>query len=507
MRIALVPLDSRPPNWQFPQRLADIAGVELLLPPRESLGTLHRAANGLALAQWLRRAAAGVDGGPGCDAVVFSWDALLYGGLVQSRQLDAPVSDLAAINAELARIDRQRVAGYAYLTVPRLGITIDSGSALATHEQVREYFILWGKDEADAASRQQLYALAAGLGERAVRALWQWRERNSRLAAAALEASFALGLLRCHVAVEDNAPTGPHLREVSALRQQAAALRQAGGATHCTDFDGADECACLLLAKAVCDLAQAPPLPVQLIVHPRVPGPDRYTGLYESRSLGEGLMLLGDLLGLEYHYDRGSVRWLVAHGVQPQPDVFAEDPRKVFANPYLLPAKLEPGGPLFATDLAACNGANPHLAAQLALLAADGALAGLVGYNTNFNALGTTAAWLRLAGAQEAHSPASRRFALERLADDLAYQSLARPSVLRYLRQQRLDAFDFQRADRYQEGEAAGLAHRAWRDWSDGPGAAVLSACGISPADAERVSFDFPWRRAFEVEVDTQPAR
>jgi hypothetical protein len=502
MRIALLPLDSRPPNWQFPRRLADIAGVELVLPPRERLGALRRGADGLALAQWLREAVMGVDGRPKCDAVVFSWDALLYGGLVQSRQLDGPICDLAALSAELERIDWRRVAGYAYLTVPRLGITVDSGGALAAHEQVREYFIQWGKDEDDTAGRKRLYELAEALGQSAVRALWLWRERNAHLAAFALETSFELGLLRCHVAVEDNAPTGPHLREVAALREQAGALREAGGGTRCTYFDGADECACLLLAKAACDLRSAPPLPVQLIVHPRVPGPDRYTGLYESHSLGEGLVFLGDLLGLDYHYERGDVRWLVVHGVQPQPDVFADDPAKAFANPYLLPAKLEPGGPLFATDLSACNGANPHLAAHLAALA-PGALCGLVGYNTNFNALGTTAAWLRLSGADAAQGKACRRFALERLADDVAYQSIARPDVLRYLRAQRLDAFDFHTANRYQEEEALGLIARAWRDWVEGPGAGVLSASGISLSDAAVACHSFPWDRAFEVEVDT----
>jgi hypothetical protein len=501
MRIALIPLDSRPPNRQFPQRLADIAGVELLLPPREWLGTLQRGADTLRLAQWLRETVAGEGGAAPCDAAVFSWDALLYGGLVQSRQLDPPAHSLAEIYAELKPIDWGRVAGYAYLTVPRLGITVASGGALATHEQVREYFIQWGKDEDDAASRKQLYQLAEGLGQRSVRALWQWRERNAALAAQALAASFELNLLRCHIAVEDNAPTGPHLREVAALRQQADAARVAGGQTRCTFFDGADECAGMLLTKAVCDLRATAPLPVQLIVHPRAPGPDRYTGLYETHPLGEGLVFLGDLLGLEYHYDAGDVRWLVVHGVQPQPDAFTDDPAKAFANPYLLPAKLEHGGPLFATDLSACNGANPHLAGRLAQLAPE-SLAGLVGFNTNFNALGTTAAWLRLAGAGDAAGLASQRFALERLADDVAYQSLARPAVMKYLRGQHLDAYDFQYANRYQVDEALAIVARAWRDWREGPGLGMLAACGISDSQAAAVRYSFPWMRAFEVEVE-----
>jgi len=509
VRIALVPLDSRPPNWQFPQRLAEIAGVELALPPRGELGTLHSGADGLRLARWLVDTVSGADGGASCDAAVFSWDALVYGGLVQSRGLDTAPVTVAELYAELKRVDWSRVRGYAYLTIPRLGISIDSAHTYATHKAVREYFILSALKPAATAAEARLRALEDELGERTLRQLWSWRERNQSLARAALEASCHLGLRYVHAAVEDNAPSGPHLAEAAELSELARRLADeragtrpapTGAPTRFTVFDGADECACLLLARAVADARGLPALPLQLIVHPAVPGPDRYTGLYESHSLGDGLTFLAQLLGLDYHYSKSAARWLVVHGVQPQPDLFESEPAKVFANPYLLPRKLPGDGALYVTDLAACNGANPHLAAHLAELV-PGALAGLVGFNTNFNALGVTAAWLRLAqaGVQEA---AQQRFLLERLADDVVYQSLARPRLLKLLREQRQDAMDFSAANMYQLAQYGALVQGQWREWCSGAGAMVLAAAGIPAAQAHSVRFSFPWYRAFEIEAE-----
>lgn len=523
MRIALVPLDSRPPNWQFPQRLAAIAGVELALPPRGELGTLHSGADGRRLARWLCDTVSGADGGPGCDAAVFSWDALIYGGLAQSRSFHGPPATIAELLPELARVDWSRVAGFSYLTIPRLGISIDSAHTYATHKAVREYFILSAQRELNSAAAARLAALEDELGERTLRQLWGWRERNKSLASAAVEAAYALGLRRVHVAVEDNAPSGPHLAEAAELAELARRLAEER-AKHCfaptnkltrfTVFDGADECACMMLARAVADARALTPLPLQLIVHPAVPGPDRYTGLYESHSLGDGLTFLADLLGLNYHYSERGARWLVVHGVQPQPDLFEADPAKVFANPYLLPRTLPGAGPLYVSDLAACNGANPHLPSHLAELA-PGALAGLVGFNTNFNTLGVTAALLRLApgaadAAQsgagladaEARAAAQRRFLLERLADDVVYQSLARPRLLKLLREQRLDAMDFSTAGMQQLAQLTGAVQAQWREWCHGAGAAVLTAAGIPSTQAHSVRFSFPWYRAFEIEAE-----
>lgn len=504
MRIAFIPLDSRPAHWQFPQRLAAIAGVELVMPPRGELGTLHGAADGLRLAQWLSNAVTGKDGGSGCEAAVFAWDTLIYGGLVQSRMQDVTINTVAEISPLLRSIDWRRVAGYAYFTIPRLGISIDSARAYATHQAVREYFILAAKLEPDANEIQRLEQLTLELSPSLVRTLWAWRERNHSLSAAALELSFSMGLRIIHAAMEDNATSGPHLREAVALmslaEQQRRTLLAAGEqAARFSCFDGADECSCLLLARAIADSRAAERQPVQLIVHPKVPGPDRYTGLYESHSLGDGLSFLADFLGFNYVYAEAPLRWLIVHGVQPQPDLYESDARKVFTNPYLLPRELQGTEPLVVSDLAACNGANPFLIEHLAELPESHPHA-LIGFNTNFNTLGVSAAVVSALGRGAAASPL-RRFLLERLADDVIYQSLARRQVVQSLREMQLDPQGFADINLYQLTHLKNIVATTWRQWCYSRGDAVLAACGIPLAQAEAVRFEFPWLRAFEIEA------
>ena len=493
MRVALIPLDNRPANRQFPARLADIAGIELFTPARDLLGNLQCGADGIALAAWLRDTVYEYE----CDAAVFSWDALIYGGLIQSRQLEhvTMISEIAGI---LGAIDWRRTAGYAYLTVPRLGISVTARDKLPTHADVREYLAAKASQDAAPANPERIREIETRLGHRNIEQIWRWRERNHTHAFNALKAAAQLGLKLCHIAVEDNAPTGPHLQEVEALRQLYFGLRRDHPDFRCTFFDGADECACLLLAKALADTQPDTPLPVQLSIHPSTPGPDRYTGRFESHTLEDGIGFLGRFLGLHYHYADRPRQWLIVHGVQPQPDLFEDNPDQVFNNPFLLPKGLPGTGNLYVSDLAACNGTNPRLVAKLAGIY-NGRLQGLVGFNTNFNTLGVTAALLRLAPAEP--TPATQRFLVERLADDLVFQSIARPQLVSYLIEQDLDPMDFSAAHPLKLRECELLVQRCWKDWIGGQGREVLSMTGVGPNLAAQVRFRFPWYRAFEVEA------
>ncbi|MBN2083125.1 DUF4127 family protein [bacterium] len=497
MRIALIPLDSRPVNRLYPARLADLCGAIVHTPPRDLLGSLQDGADTVALARWLRDTVTGRLGGPGCNLAVFSWDALIYGGLIQSRQLDVQPR-IEEVFGLLKEIDWRQVAGYCYVTVPRLGISVASSAVWPQHELVREYFINWGARQELRSAAERTAQLENQLGGDAVKALWAWRMRNIGLAEQALEQSYQLGLRHCHVAVEDNASTGPHLGEVEKLRQAYVKAKRDHPQASCTFFDGADEAACLLTARAISETRGNETRHLQLTVTPAVPGPDRYTGRFESHNLGDGLTFLSRFLNITYHYDAQELHWLVVHGVQPQPDLFTDPSEKVLNNPFLLPKAYPTEGNLLVTDLCACNGANPRLARHLAG-DSRASLLGLVGLNTNFNALGISAAWLRL--IPRAGHPASRRFLLERLADDLVYQAIARAEVVEYVRGQGLDPLDFSDAHPLQVKEALSLVKNRWLDWCENSGQYVLQRAGIEPEQARAVEFSFPWSRAFEIEA------
>ncbi|MCC7477588.1 DUF4127 family protein [bacterium] len=531
MRIALIPLDSRPPNLQFPQRLAAIGGIELLLPPAGLLGGLHSAADSPALLEWLTA------GASRCDAAVLSLDALLYGGLVQSRR-EGQLLSILQLGHALFDIARACPL-YAFLCVPRLGMTVKDQASLLEHEALRRHL---------AQPDDQAGQAAPGIkGSTAVdpvlmKAL-ELRARSAGNAHELLRLASELDFGCLHFAVEDNATSGPHLAEAAKLleagrHENAARLAEGRRPLPLSVFDGADECAVLLLARAARDLQSAPALPLRLSVHPASPGPERYTGMFESHSLAEGLDFISHFLGFDFNAAEPLAQWLVTHGVQPQPDVFAVEPRKAFNNPFLLPDAGTLQGdnklPLFISDLAAANGFNPFLAARLEHAAAR--LQALLGWNTNFNTLGSSAALISLAMRSSAaprggevaslespsypsvvaslDSPSSgvaaggsraapiRRFLLERLADDVVYQSIARPEILARCKADGINPFDF---GDLAESKLQGLrliVRRHWREWCAGAGADLLAALGIPQQAAALLHFDFPWRRAFEIEAE-----
>ncbi len=75
-RLACLPLDDRPVNYDLPRELAAIAGLEIELPPREWLVNPWRSSKHAELVDWLEKAAAQA------DALLVALDTLGYGGSI-----------------------------------------------------------------------------------------------------------------------------------------------------------------------------------------------------------------------------------------------------------------------------------------------------------------------------------------------------------------------------------------------------------------------------------------
>ena len=76
-RIALLPLDSRPCNTQYPQVLGAMGGYEVILPPEAALDDFLQPAESQALWQWLEETAGD------CPQVIIFTNELFNGGLIQ----------------------------------------------------------------------------------------------------------------------------------------------------------------------------------------------------------------------------------------------------------------------------------------------------------------------------------------------------------------------------------------------------------------------------------------
>lgn len=76
----MVPLDDRPCTYRFPEELAKIGGIKLLLPPHAWMGNFNRSGDTSKIAGWVE------ENFPAVDGAVLSLDMLAYGGLVASRE-------------------------------------------------------------------------------------------------------------------------------------------------------------------------------------------------------------------------------------------------------------------------------------------------------------------------------------------------------------------------------------------------------------------------------------
>ena len=149
-----------------------------------------------------------LDNADSVDSIVFSWDALLYGGLIQSRQPGKPCTGVEEIAALLGKIDWEKTPGYCYSTIPRLGISVAASEQYTTHANVREYFILAEGKESDEKSEKRLAELLDEIGHDNADALLRWRRRNLGNTERAMTTCSSLGVRHMHVASEDNARQG-----------------------------------------------------------------------------------------------------------------------------------------------------------------------------------------------------------------------------------------------------------------------------------------------------------
>ncbi|MEZ4560474.1 MAG: DUF4127 family protein [Caldilineaceae bacterium] len=132
--LVIVPLDDRPPNYEYPALLAQAAGFTPVLPPKAWLGTAWRAGNTDRLAAWLD------DVAPTADALVAALDTLGYGGLVNSRRSPDPA------DAVLARLHQLRELKQAHpsLTILAYSVLMRISRANSAEEE-KAYWEAYGR--------------------------------------------------------------------------------------------------------------------------------------------------------------------------------------------------------------------------------------------------------------------------------------------------------------------------------------------------------------------------
>jgi len=498
--LALVPLDDRPCNRLFPAQLAPIAGWQVALPPRTSLGWFTKPGDCDAIAEWLRE----FEG----DRFVVSLDMLCFGGLVASRrpaaELDEAARRLHTLRA--VRRDRPGCVLYAFSLITRLGTNVTSAADLEAHDLLRAYSQLVDRVErlGEEAAREELDAVAARLDPSVLASYLAVRRRNHAINRAAVQL-VADGVVDYLIlAQEDAAPLGMHIPEQLALRDQAAEFRVAD---RVSIHPGADEAGLILIAR---HCVKATGRPIRLAAEYAADEGAEVVPLFQNHSLRQTVetqMLAG---GARPTATDDAEAILLVHTPSGHQTDIADAP-PLGQAPLLaaqgnrlserIRAAKAAGRAVGLADAAYCNGADPELIAALRRTGAARDLDAFAAWNTAANTVGTVVAHLCLQAAGDRapsriEPAASRTFLASRLVDDYGYQSVARQRAIAHARQTGADPHAlgpaWQDLEAYVNAELVPLSHSIYSDLLAAPDDGFGVEVGAS----------LPWHRLFEVELE-----
>ena len=115
-KVLLVPLDSRPPCGQLVADNGRTAGIEIILPPSETMDFYTLPGDTSKMRKWL------YDEIKNCDEAIISIDQLLYGGLIASRNKPIKDEDITALAEYLKKLhgDNPNIKIHAFSILPRM---------------------------------------------------------------------------------------------------------------------------------------------------------------------------------------------------------------------------------------------------------------------------------------------------------------------------------------------------------------------------------------------------
>ncbi|MBX3000959.1 MAG: DUF4127 family protein [Caldilineaceae bacterium] len=471
--IAILPLDDRPPNYEFPALLARAAGYEPILPPKNWLGTPWRAGEMEQLATWLEEVA------PQSDALILALDTLGYGGLVNSRRstdpADVVLDRLSTVRHLKERHPRLTLLGYSILMRVTRGNDAEEEKAYWGSYGARLFRISYLEDRLamlvgnPAEDEAEVARLRAEIPAEIVQDYLDGRARNHLINRAMIEWTAAGILDYLIIPQDDTVEYGWNIAEARHLRQLA---RQLGVADRVSVYPGADETDMLLIARFTAQQAEFRPCVWTRYSSVRA---GEIITAYEDRPMEELIKAhLGPLAGViaetpdradillyvnspaevqgngfdQMVAQRGSppldlppdlqARWdeyrrssglrnslREIHSVQRNVDEFARS----------LAASVAEGKNVAVVDVAFVNGGDIELGEALRRHVDLAQLAAFGGWNTAGNTLGTVLAQSVIRHLQQSRgaSPSALaahvEFLFLRFVDDYLYQGLVRSQV------------------------------------------------------------------------------
>lgn len=241
-KVLLIPLDDRPPCYQWVVKMGEIGDAEVVAPPRELLGKFTEFGKSDQIIEWVKKQDL-----KSFDAAVISIDMLAYGGLVAMReyQTDQPTAQkrLAFIREIKKAAPQMKI--YAASVIMRLAPT---GNVV--NESYRANLANWAEISVDSNLRKETAELEKKIPAEALQNYKSARVRDLQTNLAAIKLVQDKIIEQLILGQDDAKPKGVHvadrerlIAEVNKLNLQSKIGVQ----------PGADELSMLSLARALGD--------------------------------------------------------------------------------------------------------------------------------------------------------------------------------------------------------------------------------------------------------------
>ena len=276
--LLLVPLDSRPVCSTMVQKLGKLAGINVIVPPKELLDNYQEPAKSKKLWQWLQNKSANY------NTSIISTDILLHGSLLQTRQHIASAQEQDDFFSELNKLQKNitasppRQSNYTdstdsdkhqlqlFSVIPRLLVSdevypdcwyqwhlmrysqlldmVQINGDYAMTKELMEY-----KEEipADILSKYtSIFTQSQGFNERLLAHLLPKAKNSKNMANTQVNATFATNAPLFIIGQDDSSPFGlPHMTATKLARH----IEEHAWQTQAQLTNGADEIAALLLTR------------------------------------------------------------------------------------------------------------------------------------------------------------------------------------------------------------------------------------------------------------------
>lgn len=395
MKICFIPIDNRPVCYNLASDICSIdKSIELLIPPKELLGSLINNADHNAILEWLKKT-------PPSDAIILSLDTIAYGGLIPSRRSTETFKEIEnRINLLKEILKEKRAKIYAFSSIMRI-------SNNNYNEEEKYYWKDYGK-------KLFQYSYTGGvekadLPQEIIEDYLNTRKRNFNINKLYLEWQKE-GIFETLIFSKDDcAQKGFNVEEANELIKMGAKVKT-----------GADEIPLSLLSRAI-------KKDIKIYVDYTEPEYKHLISNYEDISIEDSILGQIELGGFKTvnSQKEADVILIANNFIEKQGELVMNWDTQKFNKSLILPKQ-----PYVIADVRFANGADNNFVEQLLPQINLNNFYGYAGWNTSANTLGSLLAVIKIRfNAKKYNENAFKKLQLIRFLDDWAYQANIRGQI------------------------------------------------------------------------------